>query len=241
MKKLLYFLLFTTLLISCNNNDFALPLLKFGGLNGNVSKVRESHYTVRERFGEMTPDDIIEIIINEYDNDGHCLQIGSYKEDGSFYFKIKTEWKDGNIVSETHYSNNNNEPIIDLRIVDVSKNHRSWIVNSGKDDESNFDQFLEGLTLTNKEKDEIQTVAIFDKKGNIIEQKDYIGEAKHRTVNEYDEKGNIIKQTIYPETGEPTIRTYSYPDYDDKGNWITQIITEDGTAEEIVKREISYR
>lgn len=242
MKKLLYYFICVTFLVSCNNNDFALPQLKYGGLKGKVSKVRENHYTVREKFGEMTPGVITEITISEFDKDGRCLQFGSYKEDGGFYYKMKTEWKDGKIISETHYSNDNNEPITDLRIVDVSKYHRKWIVNSGKEDESYIEQSLKGLTLTNKdEKDEIQAVITYDKKGNIIEQKEYIGDPKFRTINEYDENGNIIKRTIYPETGDPTIRTYSYPDFDDKGNWTTQIMIEDGNAEEIVKREISYR
>ena len=242
MKRLLNYLLCVALFVSCNSNESSIPQVKFGGLNGNVLKLKETHYTVTQKFGEMLPDEITQISINEFDKDGNSVQLGFYKEDGSFYYKIKTEWKDGKAITETHYSDNNEEPTITLSVAERSKNYVKWTVNPGKEDESFREQFIDGLTVTSKnDKGEIETVLKYDKKGFVIEQKQITGSMAFRVVSELDDKGNPLKQIMYDEDGESSTRTYTYPDYDKKGNWITQVITEDGTVEEIVKREISYR
>ena len=87
MKRLI-FLFCVMAFVSCTSED-VLPHLKYGGLRGNVAKIRENHYTALQKFGETIPDELTQITINEFNTSGNIILFGFYDEDGVCYFKAE--------------------------------------------------------------------------------------------------------------------------------------------------------
>lgn len=227
-------------LIACSNNSISIPALKYGGLQGNVSKTKESKFDAVEKFGEVVPDDLNEVIIVEYDNDGNQVKYGVYDDEGNYVYKFEEIYENGLLVSETFYRNG--EKTVNT-IVERKKNYIKWFSNSGKEDESSVEILYSGLTYKAVDKDgnTVREVEC-DKKGRIIEDKMYSnGKIIYRLLLDFDKDGNLITKTEYQSSEEPTIMKYTYPEFDKNGNWVTQYTWEDGEVVEITKREISYR
>lgn len=229
-------------LTSCGGNGVSIPQLKFGGLNGNVSMTKESKFDVVEKFGEVIPDDLNEVIITEYDKDGNQIKYGLYDEDGDFIIKLEDTYENNLLVSEVTYQKYGNKKI-NSRVVERKKNYIKWLNNEGMDDEYSVELIYDGLSYKGVDKDGKTTLEVqCDKKGRMIDQKSYSnGEIVFRISREFDKDGNLIKTTQYQANGDPSVETFTYPEFDKKGNWITQYTLEDGEVVGITKREITYR
>lgn len=227
-------------LTACSNVSTSIPNLKFGGLRGNVSMTKESKFDAVEKFGEFVPDDLNEVIIVEYDNDGNQVKYGVYDDEGDYIYKFEEVYEDGLLVSETfcRYGEKTVSTVIER-----NKNYIKWLINAGKEDESSEEILFSGLTYkaVDKEGNTIREVEC-DKDGRIIENKGYSdGRIIYHLLFDFDKDGNLITKTEYLSSEEPVIRKYTYPEFDKKGNWITQYAWEDGEVVEITKRDISYR
>jgi len=229
-------------LTACDDNGISIPRLEFGGLNGNVSKTKESKYDAVEKFGEIVPDDLEEVTITEYDEDGNQTKYALYDEDGDRIYKIESAYEKNQIVSEVVYLKYENQKIIS-RVVDRKKNYIKWLSNEGMDDESTLELIFEGLTYKGVNLDgETVFEMQYDKTGRMIDRKSYSkGEVISRTSQEFDKDGNLVKVTEYYSSDTPSVVTFSYPEFDKKDNWITRYTWEDGEVVSVTKREITYR
>lgn len=97
MKKLLFLSVLFYMLTSCNQG---VPSLKFEGLNGKVQSVRESKYEAVEKFGEAIPDELEQVLILDFDKDGHLLKHFLYDDDGELMYGWEQSY-DGDIVTQT--------------------------------------------------------------------------------------------------------------------------------------------
>lgn len=247
MKTKTTFLLLSILLFAitaCNNNETSVPQLKFGGMKGNVSMVKESEYDAIEKFGEIVPNVLRFITIYEFDKNGNEINTADYSDDGECLYKKETSYENGQLSSITYYDNFfMQSKITENRVIAREKNHIKWLCGVGTDEEYTIDVFYKGLYSKAQDKDGILAEECFyDKNGNRIEQKLYNieGELVSRCLCEFDKDNNLIKRTYYSNE-ESNVTTHSYPEYDKKGNWITQYTWIDGKVTNVIKREITYR
>ena len=235
-------ILFSLLLTACvgSSNFTSIPQLKFDGMKGNISMVKESKYDAKEKFGEIVPSDLDEVTVQEYNKDGRRVSFAVYDEDGKIIFKLEDEYEKGHIVSETTYQSYGDKKTV-MKVVERKKNYVKW-VEVGADKELVREQIFDGYTCKQVVAGETVSIAYFDKKGRFVEEKSYHeGDITFRILQEYDDKNNPIKTTEYRSYGDPVVQTFTYPEFDKKGNWITQFVWEDGEVINVVKREITYR
>lgn len=235
--------LFLLVLTACSNNGTSIPQIKFSGMKGNISMIKESCYDATEKFGEIVPDELNGVNIWEFDNDGNQTKFGCYDEDGDYIYKVETTYENGNIVSETSYAKIGNKKT-ENKVIERKKNYIKWLFDIGTENENSVEHIYDGLYYKGVDKDgKLVEECFFDKKGRLIERKSYSnGELSYRGLMEYDKDNNLTKLTQYYSTGEAsTVTYYTYPEFDKKGNWITLYLFEDGEIQGIFKREITYR
>ena len=242
MRIKAFILVFVFALTSCSNNSISIPVLKFDGLRGNVSMIRESKFDAVEKFGEVVPDDLNEVIIYEYDNDGNPIKYGVYDDEGDYIFKLEQKYENGLLVSQTSSQKYGNKTVHNV-VAERKKNYIKWLNNEGREDESSSELFYNGLSYKAVDKDgNTLTEVKCDKRGRLIEQKSYSdGQIIYRILRDYDKDGNLTASKEYYSPNEPTIMKYTYPEFDKKGNWVTQYTWKDGEVVGITKRDISYR
>lgn len=230
-------------LTACSSNEStSIPNLKFDGLRGNVSMTKESTFDAVEKFGEFVPDDLNQVIIVEYDNDGNQIKYGVYDADGDNIYKSESLYDDGLFVSRTSYEGYLKKKTVS-RVVERKKNYVKNLTNEGEEDEHYYELFYNGLSRkTVDEEGNITNESKYDKSGRLIEWTSYSdGEINTRILRTYDKAGNLITETQYRLSYETFRAQYTYPEFDKKGNWVTRYTLEDGEVVEITKREISYR
>ena len=241
MKKL-YIPLLSLLLVACNNNKVSVPQLKFDGLKGNVASIKDSHFDAEMKFGDINPGDLDEVVKREFDSDGNLTFEGRYDDDGDMEYETRQTFEKGQWVSSV-FKNRYGDLSNNQRALERKKNYVKYEVKVG-DEVSVYETKYDGLQAKGySEKGTLVAEMTFNKKGQLLEQKNYddAGKMVYRVVQEFDDKGFLVKSTSYGESWEDS-NTFSYKDFDKKGNWLTQIIyDEDGEPEYIVKREISYR
>lgn len=238
---LLSILLFA--ITACNNNGTSIPQLKFDGMKGNVSMVKESEFGAIEKFGEIAPDYLYLVKIYEYDRNGNQTKIAEYHDDGDWKYKYERTYEDGIVVSSVFYLNGSKSKKREDRVIAREKNHIKYLCDIGTDEEHTEDDFFDGLYVKNVDKDgNLKGEYFYDNKGRLVEHKNYHDrKLNFRLLREFDKDNNVIKESVYYSCGEPDITTYSYPEYDKKGNWTTRYKWNDGEVEYITKREITYR
>ncbi|MBQ4388498.1 MAG: hypothetical protein II824_00805 [Bacteroidales bacterium] len=242
MRHRVLSLLFLLVLSACAGNMVSAPELKYGGLNGDVSMTKETCYRAVEKFGEPVPTDLSEVIITEFDVDGHQIKYCQYDEDGDFIFKAENTFEKGLVVSESHELFFK-EGKYTRSVVERKKNYIKWQEHEIDGEESFTEFFYNGLHLTIKDEEgEVTTEMDYDKTGHVVEQTNYKdGKVTFRILREFDKKGNMIKMVQYRDGVNSETITYRYTEFDKKGNWTTQIVNKEGKLESIVKREITYR
>ena len=241
MKKYPLSLFLTLLFVSCGGGN-TIPQQKFGGLKGDIIRTKDYQYTATERFGEPVADRLERVIVTEYDESGNCIKHGEYYPGGDVYSRTESTYENGVVVSEI-------EQFLDdvtiKRVIERKNNYVKWLIDEGTPDERFSESFYSGLTLTNKNEDGvILSELIYDKKGNIIENRLYnSGKLGIRLKQEFDNNGNIIKQvqTMEPNTSVAFTTSFVYTKFDKNGNWITQVAFFRDKLDKIVKREITYR
>ncbi len=241
MKAKVVIPLFVCFAVACNNNEISVPTLRFDGMRGNVSVEKVSQYDVTEEFGETVPDELEQVTIVNFDDDGNLLSSSVYDKDGDCIYRVADTYENGKIVSESYYQRYNDQKS-ESRVVLREKNHLRWVRKEGTD-ESYSDVYYDGLSCKFFDEDgTVLTELVFDKKGHILEQKAYSdGEQYLHVVNEFNKKGSLSKTTQYYKSGDPDITTYTYTEFDRKGNWTTRLSWEDDEVVQIDKREITYR
>lgn len=102
---------------------------------------KESKFDAVEKFGEIVPDDLNEVVIYEYDNDGNPVKYGVYDEDGDYIFKLEQKYDNGLLVSQTSFQKYGNKTAHNV-VVERKKNYIKWLNNEGREDESSSELFL---------------------------------------------------------------------------------------------------
>lgn len=247
MKSNALFAVSLLILAGCGNsskNQLPLPLLRFGGMKGDVAKVKESTYDAVEKFGDIYPDELNQVFVTEYTSNGRPKSYAAYDYDGDWNYKYENSYEgDRCIKTVTHqrYGNTTTEMVF----VEGRKNYEKW-ANTTDGKTTYTEIFYEGLKQISKDEEGNTVFELeVDKEGRPIDQKNYNnGEIVYRRRCQYDAKGLLSKTTEYfsATDGRPEIHTYSYPEFDKRGNWITQhVFTDDGEATYVIKREITYR
>ena len=245
MKTHSYLFLALLCAVACSGNKFNdIPEIKYGGLNGKVVSTRDSRYDVEDKFGEIVPDELEEVVVTVYDSDGHQIKYTSYDSDGDLQYRLTDIYEKGLLKKEV-YEYGWNDSKTEYVVAERRKNYLKLNQTDANGD-SIIEIFYDGLHSCNKDEDgDVIFESFYDKKGHLTEQKsyNYAGEVTYHIKQEFDKKGNLVKSIkYYSSHGDPEVTTYTYQEFDKKGNWITQYIQdEDGDVTGIVKREITYR
>ena len=226
--------------ISCSNTS--VPELKFGGLKGDVISCKEFKYEAEEKFGEIVPDELEDVIIYEFDKDGHQIKFGVYDGDGDLIHKYEDTYEKGVLVSRIFgYRDERTES----RVIERKKNYVKWCYKIGTIDEYTTEVFYRKNSFCEIQDNGEKIVdLVFDKKGRPIDQIWYYSHGKilNRSLYEYNEKGLLVKTIQYSDFDEEgDVLTYQYTEFDKKGNWITSHVYVNGDLTWITKREITYR
>lgn len=236
MKKLLFLSVLFYMLTSCNQG---IPSLKFEGLNGKVQSVRESQYEAVEKFGEAIPDELEQVLILDFDKDGHLLKHFLYDDDGELMYGWEQSY-DGDIVTQTkNYSWREKQPTI-TELLSHDKHHYDYKFTS-KDTTYTYvanvveEKLYRKFTYNNSD---TEVEIWFNKNGQVLEQKQTgNGELTFWVVNKYNED-RMLTESEY-RGNYPSQMSLKYKEFDSKGNWTTAIMF-DGDDTYVVKREIKY-
>lgn len=213
---------------------------KFMGLKGQIESVKEFKSEAIEKFGEVQPGDLDEVIIYTFNPDGHLAKYGIYNDDGDCIVRTENTYNGDECTRTTFYNSYNDETTIQ-NLIEVKGNTQIWEIRQGdkitqsefvKSDKYNCTTKKDG-TATEKQEHWLND------NGDVIEIKitndtEIVYWSKSKFQN-----GNEV-QTEYLKGDDGGIATYSYSDYDDMGNWTKKIVYRNGEAEYIIKREIQY-
>lgn len=242
-KSLLFFGLVLSITACGGNKDESpIPILRFGGMKGNVSKVKESTFDAVEKFGDVYPEELIGVIVQKFDSDGFNISYADYDRHGDCRYKAESTFENGRCVKTKYYERYSDEDR-EANFVEQKDDHYVWsITEDGRT--VNMYYYYEGLREIAKDEDgQIVYELTFDAYGHIIDQKNYAdGKIAFRQIDEYDSDGLLTKTTEYYGEGiDPRVRTYMYTEFDKHGNWTTQIVYKDDKPYQVVQAEITYR
>tara|TARA_B100000524_G_scaffold348354_1_gene252607 strand:+ start:708 stop:1382 length:675 start_codon:yes stop_codon:yes gene_type:complete len=222
MKKLL-FLLFISLLFSCDNKQNTLKEWK---LNGKVKSLTVTKYSAVEKFREPERDEFLFETEYVFDKDGFYKKLESFSADGELLSKAKPKYgDDGNIKEFKSYDGDGK------------------FLGKGKykyDNDGNIKEYR----YYNSENELLDKQYFkYDSDGNVIEYKYYSdGKLNHKVNYKWDDDGLFITQfKEYDMDGKFKRKLkYKYNDFDNKKNWQESIGYERGKAVEITERDIEY-
>ena len=224
-----------------SSDDSSIPILRFDGYKGNIAKIEESFYHAVEKFGDIYPDDQMNLFVYEYDNEGFQIGYSVYYR-GECDFKVVNVFENGRCVkSMSHQKYNDIDR--ESRFVKHAAAYDQWIMIE-KGDTTFYRSYTNGLHETLKTDDgQLLNEGTFDETGHILDQKSYTdGVISFRRLAEYDQQGFVSKTTEYHGDGkEPEISTYVNKEYDSKGNPTTVHIYEGDKVNYVVQRIITYR
>lgn len=232
------FLLTMFSFIACNNSP--IPRVKFDGMEGNVSKVKESTYKASEKFGEAVMGDLEGVTIIEYNDKGQKLVETVYNRYGDIFFNKESVYVNNQLESIITYDKDGGRSV--TKFVDRKRNYVKIIYSEGTDQEFYSEQFYDGLYCKIiDDQGELVEEVYYDSKGSGIEDKIYQnGEMIYHILREYDNKHNLSKITKNYR-GESEVTSYTYQEFDQKGNWVMAYERTNGKITNLLKREITYR
>lgn len=237
MKKLLLLCTAAVILFACGNSKSP----KFMGLKGKVETVKEFKYEAIDKFGEIEPSDLEEVIAYTFNADGHLVKYGIYNEDGDCIVRIEHTYNGEECTQSTFYNSYSDETTIQ-NLIEVKDNTQIWEIRQGdKITQVEFvksDKYSRHTTRKDGAIEE-QQENWFDDNGNVIEVKIVKGNDIVYWAKSKFQDGNEV-QTEYLKGDDGGVATYAYEDYDDTGNWTKKIVYRNGEPTYIIKREIKY-
>ena len=249
MKRLLVLLLIP-LVFACDSDDKKNDLDQLN-LNGKVKLLKETSYSVVEKFGEPIKDEFesqTEYFFNEegfykeynffygngelnqkrkykYDDDGNRIEESEYDTKGELVGKWKYKYDDnGNRIEQSGYSE------------DMESGGKSKFKY---DDDGNL---IEEIIYDNDEEFWGKIKFKYDDDGNLIEESYYASNGELLSKEKYknDDDGNMIERSFDIDGELQDNWKYKYENFDNNKNWLKSIVYKDGKATEIIEREIEY-
>ena len=193
-------------------------------LNGKVKLLKETSYSVVEKFGEPIKDEFesqTEYIFNE---EGFYKEYNFFYGDGESNHKRKHKYDDdGNLIEKSEYDTKG-----ELR----GKSKFKY------DDDGNL---IEEIIYDNDEEFWGKIKFKYDD-GNMIEESNYAtnGELIGKWKYKNDDDGNMIERSLHMDGELLDNWKYKYENFDNNKNWLKSIVYKDGKATEIIEREIEY-
>lgn len=246
MRNLLMLCLIA-LITSCSNTPTS---MKFLGLNGEVSSIRDTKFDVKEKFGEIFQNEIEEVSVYNFNSDGNVLNQTVYSPDGDMKYSFEHLYKDKNCYQTIFKRISFNLKTMDSdTITSMSKLLRKdgdffiWenITDNSEPQQSKVEKSRSYIkTTTEISKDSKQISESWYSGSNLIEQK-ITTEDKvvFWTKSKYDNQNRAIELKYLEGNNKETI-SYSYNKMDNKGNWTECIEYKNGKPENIIIREIKY-
>lgn len=243
------------LLTSCLS-DYNSPDLKEFKLRGKVKMIEETSYYAEEKFGEIqkgdkqaysseyriefdsagrlvsyelmdAEDGALEAKIKYvHDDQNRIVETNEYDGEGELFRKEKAIYNDdGSIAEKTIYNN-------DGELVRTTK----YIYGDNSSNPSELEEYNEEGKLLNKAE------MYYDTRGNVTAMNVYDEDVFYGKVEYvYDQFDQVVKGVFYPEDEDldESSQETTYV-YDSNNNWISKTVIEDGEADEIVERVITY-
>lgn len=238
MKKLFAILILGVLLSACSGSKTQ----KYLGLKGNIESVKETEYDVIEKFGEAEPDDITNVTVYNFDEEGNLIKTAMYDKYGEALFVTENSYKDGEFVQYTtksHYD----ELLSTSKVIEKDGDNCKYEIRRGDDITiSEFTKSGKYNCVTEKKDGNIiqKRENWFDGNDNLIEAKVTKGEEViYWTKSKFDKNNNEIECERL-KGGDEGIFTFSYSSFDDIGNWTEKKAKKNGEFVSITKREIKY-
>lgn len=225
-----------------NNDPGPVPGKYFDGMNGAVDSVVVKSYTAADRDGRMVPDACLGKVVTHFDEDGHLLVQKGTNPDGTLFYTLEMEWKDGQVVSSRE--NRFDESAPNERKV-ISRKKGKVIIEEKSDEKTDeLRETWDGTTLRRTDsKGRLVLMRTFDGRGNVTSEKKFKeGELSVTRLSEFDQEGNIVRYSEINghDFGRKTL-SYKYFDFDEKGNWTTRTSLDNAGRCAITIREIAYR
>lgn len=182
MKKILFILLLPFIFIGCeDDND---KTQKFLGMRGKPKSVKEAEYKAVEKFGEVIPQDIEEIVYYKFNKKGRIEEVVNYDTNKNEIYKLSNRFNNkGNLIERYQFnkiSNTSNVSILKSR----NSNNEVW-----ENKTSNGETTISNIEIDNRK----EIIKIKDLKGNIIS----------KYESQTDEKGNLVYFVQYQENEIP--------------------------------------
>ena len=266
MKHLFPYSLLSLLFLSLYSCSDKPNQLELNNLKGDVVKTKTTRYEATEKFGEIEAKDEVEnIIVESYDENGNYVSLIEYSEDGDEMEKYVYTYEDGILTEYKWYFR------------DELSFHEKGTVSDGKitervtwmnDTETTSKLTYDGDKISKEEyvrdgKEGSKIYTHLDDYGSFDMVDEFDGEeiltevrnnSYHRRLSfetptfshtcEYDENGELVKDKIlnfrdgkvtYTEDNE-----YVYTKYDDNDNWTERNVYKDDKLKYVEKREITY-
>jgi hypothetical protein len=240
--------------------------LELNNLKGEVVKTKTTRYEATEKFGEIEAKDEVEnIIVESYDENGYYVSLIEYSEDGDEIQKneftyedgIRTEYKyyfrdelqfhekgtmsDGKLIKCVNWMNN--IETTSKFTYDGDKISKEEYVRDGKEGTKTYthlDDYGSYDMVDEFDGEEILT----EVRNNSDHRRLSIETPTFSETTEYDENGDKVKDKIENfKDGKVTYTQdieYVYTKYDDYENWIERNVYEDDELKYVEKRKITY-
>jgi len=266
MKRSYPYVLLSLLFLSLYSCSEEPNQLELNNLKGEVVITKTTRYEATEKFGEIEASDEVEnIIVKSYDENGYYVSLIEYSEDGDEITKHEFTYEDG-IQTEYKWFFREELDVHQKGTLSDGKVTKwvTWMNNTETTSELTYDGdkiFKEEYVRDGKEG--TKTYTHLDDYGSYDMVEEFDGEeiltevrnnSDHRLLSietptysetiEYDENGDKVKDKIENfKDGKVTYTQdieYVYTKYDDYENWVERNIYEDDELKYVEKRKITY-
>lgn len=236
MKNTILLCMVMLTLTACSN----LSRQKFLGLKGQVESLKESRYTVVDRFGEVELEDLKDVTLHTFNTDGYETKTAHYNGVGNCIFAMGYVY-DKDKLKKITFSDGYDGELGKASFIEVKGDTSIYEGQVGhvivRIKDINLNKYNCRITETGGAATKLESW--FDRAGNAIEYK--VTENDNIvlwTKSEYKD-GNVI-QTEHLENNSKEIVSYTYNEYDEIGNWKKRTDYRNGKPEYVVIREIKY-
>lgn len=214
------------LLFSCNNENIKNDIF-LDGINGDVSLIIETVYSVKEKFGEIQKENISRVYSYRYNNNGNLIELIEYNSDGKLNVKETIKYdekmnKKSHLVSRPDFGGGGTQYVYSYKYDNRGNKiecEEQW--NEGRSSERDTYQYdKNGRLIEEKQFNSsgvLENSYLYDKSGNKIEKYWYdknnknnsVG--KHKWVYKYNVSGDVLEEVRYKLDGSLSQkRTYKY-------------------------------
>jgi len=244
MKQIILILVVSGFFIGCSENN--INEQKFLGANGNPKLIKDTKYKAIEKFGEVTEQDIDEVLYYEFDKHGHIQKEIKYDSDGDIIYSETNTFEDGKWIESTTYHKYINEVTTTYKLKNRTSKSEIWEGKTSEGKTITLYRKYEYLKLAMVRKDFDDNIVtkieqITDDNGNIVEYKAYEkGEVVYWYKSTFKDKSQEIERKMLSDY-DKGIYTYQYGSFDKNGNWTKKIERKDEKIESITIRKITYK